>query len=444
MPSGEPVGYGEWGVIDAYRRQKPETFLVRNIYAPVVMQVPAPGAAWAPTLNVSNRFDFTDLSEVAFSWRILESGASGAGSASGAPRATGLALTLQGLPTPLGAGTIEVNATSPRGFIVNSWRFALQAPTPAALETARPRFAAAAAAAGSAPAPPPPSVTELPDGRLQIQDAAGAFTWFVTASGSVSGNSTASAGAALLSNGPVVMVLNTNADGGTQLEEGMPPILPFNDPLSAWAAANRSFATVGDAVVVTVEGSYAEAAGAFTLAFDGAARLQANYSFTWTQASQLNPRQIGLVFGLPADMARLSWRRTTPWQTNYPADHIGRAAGDGVPANAGPAPGNSTPSGAWANDPSPLGDADFRSTRHNVTVFQLGDGAARTLALVSDGASQHGRAWVAADGSVGLLAADLSNEGGNPFSREAVLPHRTISKGSVVSGSVLLQMGSAL
>jgi hypothetical protein len=91
-----------------------------------------------------------------------------------------------------------------------------------------------------------------------------------------------------------------------QLTEGMPPILPFNDPLTAFAIGNRSFATVGDALVVTVSGAYAEAAGSFSLAFDGAARLQASYAFTWTKAgAALNPRQrqelerLRLASGLP-------------------------------------------------------------------------------------------------------------------------------------------------
>ena len=433
MPSGEPVGYGEWGVIDAYRRAKPETFLVRNLYSPVKLRVPAPGSAWAPTLSVDNRFDFTDLSEVSFTWRVLESGQSGVGAASGAPRAVNQTLTLQGLPSPL-SGTLEVSATSPRGFLINTWLVALQAPEP----RRAPRFADGSGAA------PPPTAKELPDGRLRIDDAAGAFTWFVSPSGSVSGETAAGL---LLSSGPTLMVLDTNDEGGMQLTEGMPPILPFNDPLTAFAIGNRSFATVGNALVVTVSGAYAEAAGSFSLAFDGAARLQASYAFTWTKAgAALNPRQIGLVFGAPAELASVSWRRTTPWPTTYPPDHIGRAAGDNVPANAGPAPGNSTSrAGAWANDPSPLGDADFRSTRHNVTVFQLSDGGSRALAFLSDGASQHARAWVSDGGDgVGLLCADLSNEGGNPFSREAVLPHRSVAAGATLAGTVVLQLGSAL
>ena len=48
------------------------------------------------------------------------------------------------------------------------------------------------------------------------------------------------------------------------------------------------------------------------------------------------------------------------------------------------------------------------------------------------------------DGGVYLLAADLSNEGGNPFSREKVLPQPTIATGDAVAGAAVLQLGSAL
>ena len=152
---------------------------------------------------------------------------------------------------------------------------------------------------------------------------------------------------------------------------------------------------------------------------------------------------MGLVFTAPPSLSFLSWRRTAPWSA-YPVDHIGRPAADLVPSNAGPPPGNQTRTGSWSKDPYPLGDADFRSTKHNVTVFELSDGArAAVLSFVSSGATQHGRAWVGPAG-IQLLAADFSNEGGNPFSREAVLPHKTISKGDIVTGVATLQLGTAL
>lgn len=422
MPSGKPVGYGPWGVIDAWRRPKPETYIVRNLYSPIKLHVPAPGAAWAPTLTVDNRHDFTDLSEVSFSWQLLESGLSGAGAAAGRPRAVGQTLTLQGLPSPL-SGTMQINATSPRGFLINSWAFPLAAA--ASVEKPRPRGAAA------------PTVTPLPDGRLMIADAAGAFTWFVTGGGDVSGNTSAGV---LLAGGPTLMVLPIRGEDSMQLTEDQDPWPPWNDALVGWSLTSRSYAVVDSAVVVTLNGTYANATGAFTLSFDGDARLHAAYSFEWTDATT-HPRQVGLVFSAPADLAQVSWRRLAPY-SSYPADHIGRTRGDAVPANVGPVPGAAAPTGAWANDPSPIGDADFRSTRHNVTVFEVGAGA-RALAFVSDG-TQHGRAWIAGDGGVRLLAADLSNEGGNPFSRESILPHPVVARGSVVEGVVTVALGSAL
>jgi len=244
------------------------------------------------------------------------------------------------------------------------------------------------------------------------------------------------------------MVLATNDEGGMQLTEDMPPILPFNDPLGGWALSARTFATVGSEVVVTLTGGYkGTASGAFALAFDGSARLRAAYNFTWLAGGATNPRQMGLVFSAPGGLSHLSWRRTTQWSAPYPSDHIGRSAGDLVASNAGPEPGNVSRGGSWCNDPYPLGSADFRSTRHNVSVFELSDASGgAALAFLSNGASQHGRAWVedaSAGGGIGLLAADFSNEGGNPFSREAVLPHRELVAGDVISGSSVLQLGSA-
>jgi beta-galactosidase len=224
----------------------------------------------------------------------------------------------------------------------------------------------------------------------------------------------------------------------------MPPILPFNDVLGNWVLTNRTFAVAGFDVVVTLACSYTgSATGAYTLSFDGAGGLSVAYDFTWTGAD-VTPRQIGVVMSLPTDLALLSWRRTAQWPTDYPTDHIGRPAGNAVPANAGPAPGfNSSRAWPWCNDPSPLGDADFRSTRHNVSAFQLGTGA-RALTFVSANGTQHARAWVAADGSVGILAADLSNEGDNPFARTNVLPYPTVAAGSIVSGIATFLLGGVL
>jgi hypothetical protein len=115
--------------------------------------------------------------------------------------------------------------------------------------------------------------------------------------------------------------------------------------------------------------------------------------------------------------------------------------GVSVSSNVGPLPGNTTPTTSWNLDQSPLGDNDFRSTKHNVTLFSLASGTSseRRLSFLSNG-TQHGRTWIDENGSVNLLAADVSMEGGNPFSRERVLPSPTYNTGSSIKGSVLIKM----
>jgi hypothetical protein len=430
MPGGLPVGYGYWGVIDAWRREKPETFLVRNIYAPVKLSIPIPGSTWAPTLPVENRHDFSSLDEMSFSWQILDSAFSGVGQATGAPHSSSGSLTFAGLPSDL-TGIMQVNATSPRGFIINSWTFPLS-PQPS-LSEAR---VFPVNSGGSVP-----SVQELPDGRILVQDSAGAFSWFISLDGNITGNTTTSAGP-VLSSGPTLMVLAINSEGATQITEDMPPITPFTDPLFGWTISTRNFSVVGDVVQVIVSGVYPQQAqGVFTYSFDGSAQVQVDYDFSWISATSIQPRQMGLVFNLPNDLNLLSWTRTTPWQASYPADHIGRAVGVSVSSNVGPLPGNTTPTTSWNLDQSPLGDNDFRSTKHNVTLFSLASGTSseRRLSFLSNG-TQHGRTWIDENGSVNLLAADVSMEGGNPFSRERVLPSPTYNTGSSIKGSVLLKM----
>ena len=77
-------------------------------------------------------------------------------------------------------------------------------------------------------------------------------------------------------------------------------------------------------------------------------------------------------------------------------------------------------------------------------MYQLGAGA-RALSFLSPNSSQHARAWVASDGSVCILAADLSNEGDNSFGLPLdVLPRPTYSAGALLQGSATFQLGGTV
>ena len=76
LPDG-PVGYGEWGIVDEWRRPKPEYWHAKKAYSPIrveVSEVPNPGAGQPLVIPVKNWFNHTNLSEVKVTGRIGSEG----------------------------------------------------------------------------------------------------------------------------------------------------------------------------------------------------------------------------------------------------------------------------------------------------------------------------------------------------------------------------------
>ncbi|MBM4062738.1 MAG: hypothetical protein FJ265_16835, partial [Planctomycetes bacterium] len=111
LPDGRTVGYGTWGCIaDGWRRSKPETHHVHQVYSPVRFDV-AGVRREGGTLRVGieNRYDFTDLGELRIEWRSGER--SGTLSCALPPHARGE------LVLPASAEPVLVTCTDPRGFV---------------------------------------------------------------------------------------------------------------------------------------------------------------------------------------------------------------------------------------------------------------------------------------------------------------------------------------
>ena len=156
---------------------------------------------------------------------------------------------------------------------------------------------------------------------------------------------------------------------------------------------------------------------------------------------ELHPRQVGLVFALPASFTELSWKRKGYWSV-YPEDHIGALEGNVKAFNSdlpisGLAGPSSLPSVPWAFDQTAAGSNIFRSTKENIyeAVLKSTDGGA--FRVESDG-TQHVRAWVDKDW-VYLLVADYINAGkGNFLVSHAKKGYKTFRKGDKVQGVVHL------
>ena len=69
---GPTVGYGEWGIVDSWRRKKPEFWGTKKAYSPTkiyIKQIVDFQANEEMTIPVHNRFDHTNFSELKISWK---------------------------------------------------------------------------------------------------------------------------------------------------------------------------------------------------------------------------------------------------------------------------------------------------------------------------------------------------------------------------------------
>jgi beta-galactosidase len=174
-------------------------------------------------------------------------------------------------------------------------------------------------------------------------------------------------------------------------------------------------------VEVTISGEYKEAAGGYvvTLSKDGSVTL----SYDFTMKTDINPRQVGVVYILNRNQEKFTWSRQGQWSI-YPVDHIGRNNGTAWPyksliggrtidSDAFDRPTRTAPEIPWCLEGSLLGTHDFRSTKENViTALFENETSGRSFRIQSDG-TQAVRAWVDGvdDEQIRVLVADYVNMG---------------------------------
>ena len=238
------------------------------------------------------------------------------------------------------------------------------------------------------------------------------------------------------------MLLPMNKDGETQMTGKTKVWEPFTAPCSGWTCTKVASSLENGTVTVSVEGKYDNAEGGYLYTFAPGGDLSVAYHFTLTK--DVNPRQVGLVFGLPRDCETLSWERNGYWNV-YPEDHIARLKGkvrasEGFDATSvGP---RTKPSHPWRLDNLPYGNNDFCSTKHNILVATVSDENGNGLMI--DGAGrQHVRCWKK-ENNVFFLVADYSNGGSERFLRgHSGKDDRPLKAGDKVSGSVTLRIPEA-
>jgi beta-galactosidase len=425
LPNGLVVGYGTWGPLDGWRRTKPEFWHIKKTYAPV--QLANRSVKWDQQnkfipIDLENRHDFTDVEELTILWS-LDDGRSGRTTARIPPRQTGT-LTIPVLGQDLEGQILKLDILSPQNYLINRFRLPL----------------------GSAPLEK--ENTPLPETQpqLEIKQEADSISLSAPTFALHINNNTGKIrrlekqGRILVTGGPELMILPLNPAGGTQMTPEAQEFATFTDPCSGWQLKSLDFQDLPEGNFVRITGSYDIAEGEFTLLLIPEGEIDLSYRFVCR--TQIDPRQIGLVFSLPREMDTLFWHRQGQWST-YPEDHIGRLQGraqafPGSPLS-GPAGPEKPPAWPWAQDINALGSRDFRSTKTNILNAGLTGPVGQQLTIVSDGRNQHIRCWVQGN-SVRMLVADYSNAGAERFyRRHAQSGYRPLEPGDIIEGTVRLR-----
>jgi hypothetical protein len=400
MPNGDIRGYGHWGPIDGWRRQKPEWLGMKNAYTPfrVFKADVAPGRPIV--LTVQNRFNFTNLRDVRLLWNVNGWANS----------------TLKANLAPHEKGTLSIPVRRAQA----GDRVTLTVTDRRGVEVAREVFTVPGATATGAAAPS--SVPFSGDPLDALRRAA----------------SDIGLPEAYRQLRPLPMVLPLNDEGGStgpagrQLANEIEPFTPLPPESVVTGPERRGSDAVFSVFSTTVSGTVTIHPTGNAGEFDVSYRLNV--------LGDVDPRQWGLVFTLAPTFDTLRWARSAQWSW-YPDDHIGRPAGsaraDAVARTLIEEPGRAM-TGPWALDANALGTNDFRSTKGRIREASLVQRDGSAFTVVSPDASQAVRAWVDGD-RIRLLVAGF-NTGGNDhfFDTHYAAERRPLKKGAVISSSFRL------
>jgi len=375
MTPDSPVGYGEWGILDGWRRLKPEYWLTKKAYSPVRMSdepVEKPGPDRPLLVPIRNWFDHTDLSELAILWSV--------GTDTG--KIEGLTLP------PHGEGMLSVPARQWHEGEILDLKFYRRG------EILVDEY-------------------KLPVGR-QIK----IFPSPLGPAPRISADSNS-----ITVSGPDFMIIFSKATGlitkgtcrGRTILKGGPYLNAGALRLSPWWLTRLTYSNAPDEAVINLEGSYMAVRGStglvsanLELKIDGHGLITTTYKIA-------NPpkglSEVGVAFLLSSDVDRLAWEKKGLWSV-YPAEHIGRVSG--LARNlrsAGTEEYRVEPLWAWSEDmkdfflfgradPGGRGTNDFRSLKENIwhaSCFLAGTNV--RVRAESDGTAAV-RAEVQADGKV--------------------------------------------
>ena len=418
MPGRGLVGDAPWGVVDGWRRRKPEFFITRKLHSPVkvkVKSIPLPASGQPLRVPVVNEHDFTNLSELQIRWQLGEEW--GTVACDLAPYSTG-ELVIMPKTAPKPGDRLTVQFINARGRIEDTHEVTV-GEAPRAVPAIR-----------DVPARPL-AISEVNLLAGRSSDISGEDFQLAVDYGGGYGNPRqgqlrrcVAYGRPLLLDYPRLHILPT-ADALRPMPYGR-----------SWSARRVDVRMQGANALVTLEGGYDDFEGVYQFTITPSAQVIAHYRFKYT-GEDMRVRELGWRLDLPRDCDQLQWRREGEF-TAYPEDHIGRTQGTALPFPQHPQ--EMPPAWPWGEDLSPMGSNDFRSTKRNIDWVSLRYPGGPGILALSDGA-HHSRAMMI-DDRLCLHVNDWYG-GTNCGLGEWVMNYgqgREIKKGDVLESSLTLQL----
>ena len=394
-------GYGPWGPIDGWRREKPEYTGMKRSYSPVVITNldDIKTLTGKIVLKAENRFNFTNLNELIIT--ATTGNRTYPVHADIAPMNNG-SLTIE-LPEDLQGEKLSLSFIDPRGFICHEEVIE----TINTLSTGRPKVKT-------------DLVLKEDTNSFIIKSGKNSFT-IDRGTGKI--YCSYSGDRVILSGGELMLIPFNNDDGGA-------PNIANNGytqdikPLDYRPADNYKTEIVNavkgtDGAIILVisgrAGEKLEGKHEFIFTTDGSVDVSYDYTAMIDFKGNERLRQYGIIFTLPGSFDLLTWKRKGLWSI-YPDYDINRLEGF---AKAGPQElkyveiPREVPSGLWKECANKLGTNDFRSTKDNILRASLKNDNNIELRVESDG-SQSARAWVDGD-KTRFLVAGMNGPGSCGF-----------------------------
>lgn len=365
----------EWGLIDVWRRPKPEYWLTRKAYSPVHL----PRETFdcpkdlVLTIPVENRFCHTNLNELTATYEIYSEKSS-------RPKERG---SLPGPPVPpyqsgnfcLSCGALEpgdhvrLNWKDQSGRIVDCYELQIEPP-----EKTLPLLCGKA-----------PSVTEDKE-TVRVEGSNFKIVWDRRTG-----------------------QIRSGCSQGVPVLKGGPDLHLTGLTLSPWSCQDFQVEKQADAFILKSHGRYgSDAVITFTTRIDACGLMQVTAVLEeWNQAMPpamkirvgVHPGGLdewGISFLLDGAIDAVSWSREAA-QSGFPDDHIGRSSGIAWRHNGGRDPAyGEKPGLPWSMDeksyslygpfdPGLRGTNDFRAAKHHLIFAELLSKEKTLLQVLSDG-----------------------------------------------------------